>query len=85
MQTYYFCRLSRLTWVAWTYIAACFSQLYDKEYCTSLNSFPQVLLISGCANMWVQFEGGNKQGQVQLVSQYLRAHMHTAPLAALAE
>ena len=25
-----------------------------------LEFFPQALLISGCANMWVQFEGGKK-------------------------
>ena len=45
---------------------------------------PQVLLISERANMRVQFEGGNKTRQVQLISQHLCARMHNALLADLA-
>lgn len=45
-----------------------------------LEYFPQVLLISVCANMWIYFESGNKKkgGKINIVS-LPHSYVHCAP------
>ena len=50
-----------------------------------LEFFPKVRLTSECANMRVQFEGGNKTRAGKLISQHFRTRMCTALLADLAQ
>ena len=51
-----------------------------KQVLYFLEFFPWVLLILECANMRIQFVGGNKT-RVGAISQHLWARMHTVLLA----